>query len=120
MQYTHLSIEEREFIQKGLWEKRSIRAIAGELGRTHSSVLREIRRNKPPERERYTPRLAHERALTKRSSRGRNERLKNKYVRTYVVRELKRRRSPEQIAGCITRDIHETISPEAIYQFIYA
>lgn len=120
MRYTHFSIEEREVIQKGLWEKRSIRDIARELKRPHSSVLREIQRNKPLERNRYAPRLAHERALLKRKSRGRHERLKNGRVRTYVIGELKRRRSPEQIAGCIHRDINETISPEAIYQFIYA
>ena len=41
-------------------------------------------------------------------------------MRTYATAALKRRRSPEQIAARITRDINETISPEAIYQFIYA
>ncbi len=120
MRYTHFSIEERELIQKRLWERHSFRAIARELGRPHSSILREIQRNKPPVRNQYTPRLAHERALTKRKSRGRNERLKNESVRTYVTAELKRRRSPEQISGCINDDIKETISPEAIYQYIYA
>lgn len=120
MQYKHFSIEEREVIQRGLWEKRSVRAIARDLKRPHSSVLREIQRNKPPTRNQYTPRLAQERALTKRSSRGRHERLKNTQVRAYVIAALKRRRSPEQIAGRIARDIGETISPEAIYQFIYA
>ena len=102
-----------------MWEKRSIRSIAKELERPHSSVVREIARNRPPQRERYTPRLAHERALEKRKSRGRHERLKNSTVRAYVVAQLKRRRSPEQIAGCIKRDLGETISHEAIYQFIY-
>ena len=33
---------------------------------------------------------------------------------------LKRRWSPEQIAGSIRHDLHETISHEAIYQYIYA
>ena len=120
MSYKHFSVEEREKIQRGLWEKRSIRSIARELGRPHSSVAREIARNRPPKLDRYTPRLAHERALGKRKSRGRQERLKNEKVRQYVIMELKRRRSPEQIAGCIGRDIKETICPEAIYQFIYA
>jgi transposase, IS30 family len=114
MQYKHFSIEERELIQKGLWEKLSVRAIARQLGRPHSSVLREIQRNQPPQVQRYTPRLAHERAVKKRSSRGRHERLKNTCIREYVVTALKRRRSPEQIAGCIEHDIGETISPEAI------
>jgi IS30 family transposase len=67
----------------------------------------------------YRPRHAHERALQKRTSRGRQERLKNQKVREYVIGQLRRRRSPEQIAGCIKRDLGETISHEAIYRFIY-
>src|SRR3989344_3401263 len=37
-----------------------------------------------------------------------------------VSRELRRNCSPEQIAGIIKRELGETISHEAIYQFIYA
>lgn len=120
MIYKHFSVEEREKIQRGLWEKKSIRAIAKGLGRPHSSVVREVKRNNPPLRDRYTPRLAHERALTKRKSRGRKDRLKNERIREYVTAQLKRRRSPEQIAGVIKQDLGESISHEAIYQFIYA
>jgi IS30 family transposase len=120
MNYKHFSVEERERIQLGLWEKRSIRAIARELRRPHSSVVREIARNKPPQRNLYTPRLAHERALFKRTQRGRARRLKNDRIRTFVVAQLKRRRSPEQITGIIKRELGERISHEAIYQFIYA
>jgi IS30 family transposase len=120
MKYRHLSIEEREQIQLGVWEKKSVRSIAEELGRSPASVSREIRRNLPPQRYQYTPRLAHERALLHRHSRGRTERLKNDNIRIYVVSHLKRRWSPEQISGRIYRDIGEHISPEAIYQFIYA
>ena len=120
MTYKHFTIEERERIQRGLWKRKSIRAIGRELGRPHSSVLREVKRNYPPLRERYTPRLSHERALQKRKCRGRQKRLKSDRVREYVTVNLKRRRSPEQIAGCIKRDLGETISHEAVYQFIYA
>ena len=120
MQYRHFSIEEREFIQRSLWEKKSVRSIARELERSPASVSREIRKNKPTRYNHYTPRLAHERALKKRQSRGREERLKNESVREYVVSHLRRRWSPEQIAGRITLDLGETISYEAIYQFVYA
>jgi IS30 family transposase len=119
MTYKHFTVEERETIQQGLWEKESIRSIAGRLGRSASSVSREITRNRPPERQRYTPRVAHERAVAKRGSRGRVKRLKNARVRQYVIVHLKRRWSPEQIAGRIKRDLNEPISHEAIYQFIY-
>lgn len=120
MAYTHFTIEERELIQQGLWNKESVRSIAQKLGRSHTSVAREINKNVPATRRQYTPRLANVRALDKRSSRGRTERLKNDTVRKYVITALRRRRSPEQISGCILKDIGETISPEAIYQYIYA
>lgn len=120
MQYKHLTIEERETIQLMLWEKKSVRAIARKVNRSASSVLREIKRNLPPERRVYTPRLAHERALAKRKIRGRTERLKNQQIRDYVIARLKKRWSPEQIAGTIEPEIGEEISHEAIYQFIYA
>lgn len=122
MNYQHFSIEEREKVQRGLWEKKSYRAIAKELGRSPASVSRELRRNLPPERLLYTPRLAHARALKKRKSRGRKDRLKNSVIRDYVVAHLKERRwSPEQIAGRLSVEYPGySISHEAVYQFIYA
>lgn len=120
MKYKHFGVEERERIQRGVWEKRSMRAIAKELGRSPASVCREVNRNVPPQQRRYTPRLAHERALLKRKSRGRHERLRTGFIRSYVVSHLKLRWSPEQIAGRLKRDHRLRISPEAIYQFIYA
>lgn len=120
MYYQHFSIEEREKIQELWWERRSVRAIARTLGRSVSSVSRELKKNFPSEREVYTPRLAQERALEKRKSRGRHERLKNDRIRTYVIAHLKRRWSPEQIAGTIRDALGERISHEAIYQYIYA
>lgn len=120
MEYQHFGVEEREEIQHGLWRKESIRSIAERIGRSHSSVAREVRRNLPPMINRYTPRLAHERALKQRKSRGRTERLKNESIRLYVVSHLKKKWSPEQIAGRMKRDGIGRISPEAIYQFVYA
>lgn len=120
MQYKHFSIVEREKLQNGLWAGRSIRSIAEELGRSPSSVSREVQKNRSPLFERYTPRLAHERALTHRSHRGRKDRLKNGTIRNYVRLKLGEGFSPEQIAGRMTLDLHEHISHEAIYQYIYA
>lgn len=120
MQYKHFTIEEREKIQEMLWQKASIRIIARALGRSPSSVSREIRRNRPPQRNRYTPRLAHERALVYRTHRGREERLKHDDLRDYVVSHLKLYWSPEQIAATAKGTIGTSISHEAIYQYIYA
>ncbi|MCX6766711.1 MAG: IS30 family transposase [Candidatus Moranbacteria bacterium] len=118
--YKHFTIEEREIVQELLWEKQSVRTIARTLSRSPSSVSREIKRHRTKEKRRYTPRVAHEQALKSRRSRGRNERLKNKLIRNYVVEHLKLHWSPEQIAGRMKSELGEKISHEAIYQYIYA
>lgn len=117
--YEQLSIEERERIQKMLWEKRSLRYIAQELRRSVSTISREIVRNRPGQQRQYTPRLAEERAMKKRSSRGREERLKSDDLRRYVVKKLKEGWSPEQISGKSKKAVGESISHEAIYQYVY-
>ena len=119
MKYNHLSICEREKIQELLWQKVSIRGMAEALGRSPSSITREINKNIPLHYQ-YTPRLANERALKKRKSRGRKLRLKSLFIRRYVIDHLKLGYSPEQIAGRLTLEYpKEKISHEAIYQYIY-
>lgn len=120
MQYRQLSIEEREKIQLGLWAKRSIRDISKELGRSPSTISREIDRHVPAVLRRYTPRIAQSCAEKNRTSRGRTERLKNDTIRTYVSAKLKDGYSPEQIAGRLPDDHPgNSISHEAVYRFIY-
>lgn len=119
--YQQLTIEEREKIQLGLWVKRSLRGIAFDIGRSVSTISREINRNVPPMRRMYIPRVAHERAHNTVRERGRRYRLKNNFIRTYVISKLKEDLSPEQIAGRLHFEYPEhSISPESIYQYIYA
>lgn len=120
MQYQHFTVEEREKIQEMLWQKQSLRSISKELNRSPSSVSREIRRNKSPEKGLYTPRAAHARAELNCHNRGREERLKNDVIRSYVTKHLKLGWSPEQISGTIKKEAGEHISHEAIYQYVYA
>lgn len=120
MQYHHFSIEEREIIQTMWWQRVSVRSIAKALNRSPASVSRELRRNFPLDRNVYTPRMAQERALACRKSRGRKDRLKNDRIRTYVTSHLKLGWSPEQISGRMKKDGVGSISHEAIYQFVYA
>ncbi len=121
MQYKHLTIKDREIIQEMLWEQKSVRAIARGIKRSPSSISRKVNKNRSVTGKRYyTPRVAHEKAVKNRSKRGREKRLKNKQVRDFVIKYLKTGWSPEQIANTINREIGETISYEAIYQYIYA
>ena len=120
MKYKHFSVEEREKIQVMHWKRRSVRYIAKTLNRSPSSVSRELKRNFPLQ-HRYTPRLAHEKALIKRKNRGRKLRLKNGFTRRYVIDHLKTGYSPEQIAGRLHYEhSNQSISHEAIYQYIYS
>lgn len=119
MKYKHLSILEREKIQELLWKKQSVRTIAKELDRPPSCISREIKRNQPLQYK-YTPRVANERALLKRKERGRKLRLKNLFIRRYVIDHLKSGYSPEQISGRLSFEYPKyNISYEAIYQYIY-
>lgn len=119
--YQQLTIEEREKIQRGFWEGKSMRSIAFELDRSPSSISRELKRNFPKEHKVYTSRLAQERAKTKIMLRGKRKRLKCKLIRNYVIAYLKKDYSPEQISGTLPlKHPGHSISPEAIYQFIYA
>lgn len=120
MKYKHFSIEEREKIQLLWWQKSSIRAIAKDLNRSPASVSRELNKNLSEEKKRYTPRLAHTRALAKRKCRGRKDRLKSEKIRQYVIKHLHLRWSPEQISNRLRIDLKENISHEAIYRFVYS
>lgn len=120
--YQQLTIEEREKIQSWLWEGSSLRDIARGLGRNPSTISRELHRNTKGERRRYAPRMAQMRAEERIRTRGQRPRLKNAIIREYTIKKLKEEDySPEQIAGTLS-DAHLgcSISPEAIYQFIYA
>lgn len=119
MQYNHLSIEEREIIQKMWWKRESVRAIARKLKRNPSTISRELKKNFPI-RKQYTPRLAHIRALEHRRYRGRTLRLKNTFIRRKTIEWLKEGLSPEQISGRLELEHNQSISHEAIYQYIYS
>lgn len=119
--YRHLSIEERDRLAVYRSKGMSLRKIASLLGRSHSTVVREIKRNAPPIRTGYY--LAHKaesRAVTRRKLASSRKRLKSRRIRSYVAKMIRKAWSPELIAGRIKFfKWTERISPEAIYQWIY-
>lgn len=120
MKYKQLTIEERETIQEMLWHKASVREIARRLGRNASSISREIKRNQTPKQQLYRPRLAHDKAVQRRSSRGGRKLDSNDQLLSYVKAQLKLGWSPEQIAAKSQERTGASISYETIYQYIYA
>ncbi len=118
--YVHLSLKERDVITTMLSEKRSLSEIAKALGRSKSTISRELKRNSSPEYKLYLSHRAHGRAEGRREQASGRPRLKNDRIASYVMARLKEGWSPELIAGRIAID-HPglSISHEAIYQYIY-
>src|SRR3989344_4465828 len=98
-QYNQLNLEEREQLHLLIWDKLSIRKIAKIMGRSPSTISREIERNTPLIHRRYTPHLAqakyHERKVKVRQ----RPRLKDPLIVEYLIEKLKIDWSPELIAG---------------------
>lgn len=118
MEYTHLTAEERYQIDDLTREGYSQKQIAHALGRSESTLSRELRRNKG-ERG-WRPRQAHQKAEERLTKRGvENVAQISDVVWEYVRKHLQEDQwSPEQIAGRLKRSELGTISHETIYQHV--
>lgn len=116
--YAQLKIGEREQIAVLKAQGKSLREIAGVLGKDPSTVSRELKRNGMDKE--YVAYRADRFAMRRKKRAARRKRLKNDLTRQYVHEKLKLGWSPEQIAGRIAMDQPmSSISHEAIYQYIY-
>jgi len=118
----YLSLLEREQLKDLSGTGLSIRAIAKQMGRSPSTISRELRRNTVA-RDGYLPHTAH-RMSVKRRQRPRTAKLTAPGpLREYVTSKLARRWSPEQISARLRRDFpHDPgmrVSCETIYQAVY-
>jgi IS30 family transposase len=116
-----LTLSEREEISRGVATGCSLRSIAVTLGRSPSTVSREINRNGG--RRRYRANQA-DRAAWDRAKRPKRCKLAEKHVLARTVeRKLRRLWSPEQIAGWLKRtypnDENCQVSHEAIYRSLF-
>lgn len=121
---------ERELLYGWRKEKVSLREIGRRLGRDHTSLSDELRRNLVGQGRRkheyfnqeYIPGLAHEKA-SKRSLKQRQKApLKEPAIFLYVREHLREPFfwTPDEISGRIKSDIGKTICVESIYQYIYS
>jgi len=116
-----LSLAEREEISRGLVVGQSIRGIATSLGRSASTISREVRRNDGPEGYRATQ---ADQAAWDRARRPKTCKLmRHRTLARHVAGKLQRRWSPEQIAGWLKRcspdEASDQVSHETIYQTLY-
>ena len=116
-----LTLSEREEISRGIVARRAIRSMASLLGRSPSTVSREVCRNGGYDRYRAAEADAQAWIRTRRPKRCK---LANSpWLRRAVARKLKLNWSPEQIAGWLKR-VHpreETyqVSHETIYRSLF-
>ena len=118
----YLSVREREEIAVGLAAGESLRSIAGRLGRSPSTVSREVRRNSRGRRS-YRA-LAAQGQAQWRARRPKTAKLAgNDELREWVQGKLRESWSPEQISVVLEREFpgrpEMRVSHETIYQAIY-
>jgi transposase, IS30 family len=118
-----LTFSEREEIALGRAGGESMRAIAARLGRSPSTISRELVRNAGCAGQSYRATTAHALAY-ERAGRPKPSKLAtNLALRKKVEEDLQRRYSPEQIAGRLRRqfpdDAQMRVSTETIYQSLY-
>jgi IS30 family transposase len=116
-----LSVEEREEISRGLAAGLSLRAIAAGLGRSPSTVSREVASNGGHRRYRAT---VADQAAWARATRPKACKLAtNPLLAGIVTEKLQRRWSPQQIAGWLKltypNDPGMHVSHESIYRTLF-
>jgi IS30 family transposase len=112
-----LAKHEREEISRGLARGESCRAIAAVIGRTHTTVSREVDRNGG--RERYRAHDADE-AAWGRARRPKSSKLAvNSRLREVVEERLELEWSPEQISAWLARTYAGELAMQVSHETIY-
>lgn len=116
---TKIQAWERDRVAVLLSSGVSIRSIARELGRSHSSILSEIKRNSVDGQ--YQAIRANDLSRKRNTASRRTNPLKDPATYSYVIDKLRCGWSPEEIAGRLRRenDGETVICHETIYNYVY-
>jgi IS30 family transposase len=119
MRYSHLKLEEREWIFHYRELGYSNREIGRLIGRHHTTISREIKRNAPYLTE-YIACKAHTRAKNRSIKFRKMAALKKPQIFLYVREKLRLGWSPESISGRLPLDFPGcSIHFETIYRYVY-
>lgn len=118
----YLSLPERETIRDMTATGASLRSIATALGRSPSTISREVARNTEPGRG-YRPYAAHRAAAARRPRPKARKLQTSTRLRAFVAAGLQVRWSPEQISHTLIKtypdDQEMRVTHETIYQSLY-
>jgi len=119
MEYTHLTMGERYRIFEAKCQRKTQGIIAKELGRSKSSISRELGRNSDSWGYLYA-REAHERAKDRRHRKKLTKIEQDPALKAYIIEKLQEKFSPQMIAITWCKENPEKkISKESIYKFVY-
>lgn len=123
MPYTHLTSAERCVIDSMWSRSHSFHSIARALGRSPSTISREVRRNIDGPGQ-YNPHLANVLYWRRRERLVKRPKTENPWLMGYVRRGLKKAWSPEQIAGRLRMVLFPKtpkrwLSHETIYRYVW-
>ena len=108
--YTIASMRERGYSQT---------AIAKTIGKNKSVINRELRRNCDGRSGKYNGDLAQRKYEARLSLKPKQIRF-TESIKQYVTKELKKKKSPEQIVGRAKLEGIDCVSHERIYQYVWA
>lgn len=121
MSYTHLTLEERVDISQ-LKNSVSLREIGRRVGRSHTSISRELKRNDSAVPDVYKPDTAHNKAQLRRSLARHYRRQDHASLVRFVERRLYLDWPPAAISGRLKlrypNDPRMRICPETIYRWV--
>ena len=115
--YKHLTREERYTIERMRKEGYSQDSIATCLGRSESTISREVNRNSGGRG--YRHKQAH-RMANQRRYESRKRKKFTPWLQAKIEVHLREDLSPEQVSGLMRRRGEQTVSHERIYQHIYS
>lgn len=115
----YLSESERIQIADGRRQGWGVRKIAAALGRSPSSISRELVRNGHPRTGDYRPHAAHFRAMSRLPRPKRGKIAGNPALQDYIQAKLDLRWSPEQIVRMLRRAFPDRPEMHVVHETIY-
>ncbi len=125
MPYKHFTSEDRNKLSALLSAGLKQNKIAKLLGKTSSAICLELKRNPANTKTGYSSRVAKQNTKLRRIfANSRFVKIKNNdWLKRYIVRNIKKYWSPEQISGRIKRkwpdDKSRHIGKDGIYEYLY-
>ena len=115
----YLSEDERVQIADLRQGGAGVRAIAERLGRSPSTVSRELRRNRDPGSGRYRPFTAHKLAAQRRARPRAGKIARDEALRQVVQDRLEKRWSPQQISRALRAEFPGEAARHVVHETIY-